>query len=205
MALLGLLCLVLGRKITPVISLVLTAEIMIMFNPFVLSSVSFQLSFASTAAMFWVYPLFFKIVEDPKHMQIRGLLESFFSSLSCLLLTSPILLWHFGTISMFGLFTNTLFLWSIPFLMGIFGVSLLVAVVIPAAIPIFAEISYYYSSLFLQLLQKCTEIPHSFLGVSPVGGVILLTLCIMFGYKRQIYLAHLEFQRKKIQEIVDST
>lgn len=94
-------------------------------NPMAISSVSFQLSFASVAGIFlfspgiqkWVRSLFGEI----KQGSIKARLVGWFSSsvsvtLSAMALTSPLCAWYFGMVSLIGVVTNLLTLWVISIL-----------------------------------------------------------------------------------------
>ncbi|MGM9605855.1 MAG: DNA internalization-related competence protein ComEC/Rec2 [Faecousia sp.] len=108
---------------------------MLLMNPFVLLSVSFQLSVCSVAGILlfasqindWVKNRFPK----EKRQGIRGAVWSWFSgsisvSVSALLFSVPLSAYYFGMVSLIGVLTNLLTIWVIGFLFyGIAAVSVL--------------------------------------------------------------------------------
>ena len=114
-------------------SLAFAALIMLLFNPFVLFSVSFQLSVASVAGILlfaspinqWFHNRFHK----EKLSGIRKKGWNWFSgsvsvSVSAFVFSAPLSAWYFGTISLIGVVTILLTIWMIVLLFyGIAAVS----------------------------------------------------------------------------------
>lgn len=94
----------LDRATTPPLYLLfLTALLMVIYKPEWLSSLSFQLSIASTAGILAFYPYF----QARWHFR-PGLKSIFFVSLSAQLLTTPLLLINFRQVPLISLPLNTL-------------------------------------------------------------------------------------------------
>ncbi len=107
---------VIGRRAHMVNVLLCTASIMLFFNPrLLLDDVGFQLSFVAFAAIVFVAP---KLEEHllfiPEHFGIRDALAG---SLSAIVLTLPVILWQFGSVSLVAPFANVFVLPLVPFLM----------------------------------------------------------------------------------------
>lgn len=116
-------------------SLSFAGLIMLLMNPFVLFSVSFQLSVSSVAGILlfaspincWLQGLFSK----QKRRGILQKLRSWFSgsvsvSVSALVFSTPLCAYYFGMVSLIGVLTNLLTIWVIGFLFyGIAAVSIL--------------------------------------------------------------------------------
>ncbi|OGL77309.1 hypothetical protein A3E97_04245, partial [Candidatus Uhrbacteria bacterium RIFCSPHIGHO2_12_FULL_47_12] len=94
-----------GRRASIVNTLLLTASVMLFYNPrWLLDDVGFQLSFVAFAAIIFIAPrLEEKLEFVPEHIGIRNALAG---SLSAIFLTLPIILWQFGSISLVAPFAN---------------------------------------------------------------------------------------------------
>ena len=113
----GILVLVarhIGRVSRPTNLLVFAAAVMTLHNPFVLLwDAGFQLSFAATIGILYVAPLFDR----------RWELVS--STLSAIVITLPLALYHFGRFSLIAPVTNLLILWTIPILMALGAIAII--------------------------------------------------------------------------------
>lgn len=107
---------VIGRRAHMVNVLLCTASIMLLFNPrLLLDDVGFQLSFVAFAAIVFVAPkLEERFLFVPEQLGIRDALAG---SLSAIVLTLPIILWQFGSVSLVAPFANVFVLPLVPFLM----------------------------------------------------------------------------------------
>jgi competence protein ComEC len=112
----------LGRKPHAGNLLLLSAFLMMIFNPKLIIDVGFQLSFGATAGLMLFGNWFGERIKFIP--EIFGLRESCAASLAAILATLPIMLWHFGTISLVAPLVNLLVLPWIPYLMLLGGVAL---------------------------------------------------------------------------------
>ena len=119
---------VLGRGSSSGWILTFTAWIMLLFDPSLLSSASFQLSVAAGFGLMVMEPWLSKKFADKIGDGLINLAGSIgvTSSLSTMLVTMPIIWWHFGRMSLFGILSNILILPLVPPLM-VFGVGMLVS------------------------------------------------------------------------------
>lgn len=102
--------------------LLLSAFLMMIFNPHLVTDVGFQLSFGATAGLMLLGSWFgerLKFIPEG-----FGLRESCSASLAAISATLPIMLWHFGSTSLIAPLVNLLILPWIPFLMLLGGVAL---------------------------------------------------------------------------------
>ena len=119
MQILMIMALCLGREYDPPTALAFSALVMLVPNPFIILSISFQLTVGCMAGIF--------LFREPlaawlrKHMK-RWLAESIAVTVSAMSLTTPLLAWHFGTVSLLGVVTNLLVLWVVSFIF--YGVML---------------------------------------------------------------------------------
>lgn len=116
---------ILGKENTGWWVLLITAGLMLLWNPNWLLSISFQLSFMATLGVVAVAPVFIK------HLQAvpKILREDLSISLAAQLLTLPIIAYNFSQISLIGIVVNSLILWSIPLVMISGFVTLVVGLI----------------------------------------------------------------------------
>lgn len=105
-----------GRKSSGMRALVITAGIMILFDPSILfSDIGFQLSFAATAGILLFSKRFeFFLKKIPENFVIR---TSLATTLAAQVFTTPLIFWHFGGISFIAPFANVIVLPFVPLLM----------------------------------------------------------------------------------------
>lgn len=102
--------------------LLLSAFLMMIFNPHLITDVGFQLSFGATAGLMLLGNWFGERVNFIP--EVFGLRESCAASLAAISATLPIMLWHFGSTSLIAPLVNLLILPWIPYLMLLGGVAL---------------------------------------------------------------------------------
>ena len=99
-------------------AIVLTALVMLLFNPRILAfDLGFQLSFAALLGIVYLYPLFKKWFKLSDKEGILGWRRNLFQTLSAQLAVAPIILTSFGYFSPTALIANVLILEFIPFTM----------------------------------------------------------------------------------------
>ena len=118
--------------------------VMLLLNPLVITSISFQMSFACVMGIqLFDAPISAWLIGKlgaPKGMGLkarlkRGIVSSISISLSAIVLTTPISAYYFGTISLVGVLTNLLTLWAVS--LSFYGIVAALAVSIvwlPAAV-----------------------------------------------------------------------
>lgn len=131
--------LVVGRETDVGWWLVLTALLMLVYNPLWISDIGFLLSFASMAGLIWIQPLL-KISRIPKYM--AKIWEVLSVTLTAQLVTMPLILYFFGNISVIAPVSNLAILWLIPPVMQVLGVVMLVGVFVPALGQILAYLAW---------------------------------------------------------------
>jgi len=123
MGILILLSTLTGRLADVTISLLLTAALMIWYNPKILAyDIGFQLSFVSTIGIVYFHPLLVNLL--PRWLDF--IKEYLSPTLSALLFVMPIIVYNFSQISLIALLANVLVLPLIPISMGLgFGATIL--------------------------------------------------------------------------------
>jgi competence protein ComEC len=108
MGLLTLVAFAFGRQIIVIYTLFLTGLVMVILDSKVLSTVSFQLSFAATLGVIISSKVKFRL--NSKFLQI--IIENIKISIAAQLFTFPIIMVHFKQISLVAPLTNLLISWT---------------------------------------------------------------------------------------------
>ncbi|MCF7846111.1 MAG: ComEC family competence protein [Candidatus Peribacteraceae bacterium] len=158
MGLLAFFALTSGRQYHVGLAFVLTAAVMVFWNPkILLHDVSFQLSFAAVAGLLFVSPLFEKIAEKiPNKFAIR---ESLLLTLSAQVTAVPLIVFYFGRLSLVAPFANLFVAPAIPLamLVGFIAVGL-GAIFLPAGLLV-GFIAYGLLEYILFVAEKLAQIP----------------------------------------------
>lgn len=170
MALLMALGAVINEEYDGLTGLSFASLIMMLLNPFVIVSVSFQLSVSSVAGILLLAPPIFSGIQrrfpKTKPKSRKGRLVSWFAgavsvSASALLASAPLSAYYFGSVSLIGILSNLLLLWMIPFLFsGIAAVGLLGGVA-PGACSLLARLLSYPIRLLLWAAEMLSKIPFA--------------------------------------------
>ena len=107
MSILAMVGLILGRERDAKWLLVITGGMMLAWNPKLISDIGFQLSFAATWGLVWLAP--------------KGDLGT---TLAAQAMTTPLILHHFGNLSVISPLVNAVLLWTVPLIMQITAVGL---------------------------------------------------------------------------------
>lgn len=174
---------ILGRQNTSLIALLFTAFVMIFWDPVVLTSVSFILSFAATLGIILLEPLFKKGIFK------KDIFEDFRTSISAQLATTPILLFFFGIFSPISLIVNFLVLWTIPPLMVLGGAGAFLALFSSfLALPLIYLCMplLYYFNLMVDIFAKASsfelkDTPWTIV----LGYYSILFAVILFQYRKR--------------------
>jgi ComEC/Rec2-related protein len=107
-----------GRKAISWWILLVTGWVMVLIEPWLLVNVSFQLSMAASIGLMMVEPWIRKwlSIGHEKLVEILGG-SGILTSLSTMIMTAPIIWWHFGRMSWIGMLSNILILPLVPILM----------------------------------------------------------------------------------------
>ena len=169
---------ILGRENESVWILILTALLMLIFQPLWITSISFQLSFLATLAVVAVAP---RVIERLKFVP-EIIREDFGVSFSAQLLTFPIIALNFHNLSLIGLLVNTLVLWTITpiMILGVVSLSLsfLFGNVVMLLPGVFLTYFVYIVNFFAQVPLASIYIPSMPIIVW-VGYYLLLSGIIM--------------------------
>ncbi|GEM_PF-5185421 len=175
------------RKADTVNLLLLAAVIMLAVNPIILfADPGFQLSFVATSALIFVSPhweKFFLFI--PRRF---GLRESFVTSLAACVLTIPISLWHFASVSAIAPLANLFVLPFVPALMFLGLAAFGGAVIHPFLGMLIGLPAWAGSILFLRLIQimgatPFARMPFTHPHLAAVLSIIPLSLLLWHSCK----------------------
>jgi competence protein ComEC len=123
----------------------IAGTVFLALSPESLFSPGYQLSFGTTFGLITLMPIFNQYIPKPRNRFLRGaavfLGSSFAISVICFLTTAPILLYHFGTISYFGIIANFVAVFAMTGSLWSFFAGLLLQAIAPfaAGIPLWAS------------------------------------------------------------------
>ncbi len=196
MTILTLVCWYVGRKIAPwrIILIVMAGTLMI--NPMFLIDLGWLLSFASYAGIMMIGPALTKYFYGNKK---PGFISSLvLTTISATLMTLPITLYYYGTISLISILANLLILPTLSYAMGL---TFLTGVV--AGVPLIEMIVSWCAMTMLDfhiavvewfggMRQFLVEIPTYNVWVFLVYGVILIGFVIGLIWKKVIKYREVE-------------
>jgi competence protein ComEC len=163
-----------GEESNQIYLLLITALIMVFFNPLILKSLSFQLSFMATLGILTFTPIFDSIF--PK------ILSDLSASLSAQLMVLPILAYNFGQISIISPVANLLTLWAVPVITVVSGFLLLISL---ASIKLATQLSFLVTipSLVIEMVtSNFAELNYASVMVQVDLKKVIVTYFCMFSF-----------------------
>jgi len=172
-----------SRKAFMLNAFLLTGSVMLLFNPLLLLyDVGFQLSFVATMAVIvFTKPVSKRLLFVPDVFALR---ESFAGSLCAIVLTLPIVLWHFGQVSLVAPFANLLVLPLVVYTMGLGAITILVGWVWMPIATMVAVLTWAVSQVMLTTIVLFGSIRFAL--VEPSSSR-LLAVFIAFGLAIFLY------------------
>lgn len=170
---------IIGRQRFAVYALFVTGWVMLMVNPRLLLDVGFQLSFVATAGLLYLPPLIhaYKKMSFALERSLVG--EELVTTIAAQLATVPILLFHFGTYSLWSIIVNALVLWTIPYIMLFGGIGAVVGLLSQQL----GTVVIYFAVPFLWYLVGIVELFSKFGGLIEVSLIpwpfIIAYYCIL--------------------------
>lgn len=166
----------LGRKSDALWTLFLAAAILLLMNPFYLTNISFQLSFLATFGILYIEPLIRNLLA-----KLPEILKTDLSvTISAQLITIPISLYHFGTISLIAPVSNFLLAWIIPPIMFLGAFSTLIFLLnIPILDRLIAILTFLPLSYFVQIVKITGSLPFASVSFEKQNILICLGLYLI--------------------------
>ncbi len=182
----GLLGKQLGRRQDGITSLLAVAVVMALFNPMVLWDVGFQLSFAATAGLIlyaeplanWFVRQASRITSEERAQQIAGPVgEYFLFTLAAQFATIPIMMYHFGRISLISFIANPFILPVQPAVMILGGIALIASLLILPLGKLLAIFALPFTTYTIRMVEFFDGMPH---GVIVLGDTKLILVIIIY-------------------------
>lgn len=161
--------------------LVLAAAIMLLANPrLLLDDVGFQLSFLATIGIVVLAKRYERTVAFlPDLVDLRA---SAAASLAAIVMTTPVMLWHFGAVSLIAPLANLLVLPWIPYLMGAGMIALIASVIHPELGAIVALPAWGLATLLLRLIDWFAAVPFASVNVPFAHGAAGVSALALIAY-----------------------
>ena len=159
--------------------------IMLAVNPYCIGSVSFQLSVASVAGIFLFAPgirekltLRLKNEKGKKYRLLRKLAAGIAVTIGAQILTIPLCAYYFGVVSLVGVFTNLLVLWTVSLTF-----CLLVAVCVLALVRLpLAVIAGSVAGVLIRYVLTAAKIMAAFPWAAVYTVSPYVTIWLFFAY-----------------------
>lgn len=140
------------HKHYPLQALGIAGLVWLIISPGALYQAGFQLSFGATAGILLLYPRMVKLIPNPNYpviaYGIRLVLQPLLISVAAFCATAPVLLYHFGVVSLYGIIANVV---SVPVMAASLWLWFL-ALLVPDVVPCVNVALVWVSGLFLDLL-----------------------------------------------------
>lgn len=188
---------IVGRKTSTGNALLFAGSVILLANPrLLLDDVGFQLSFVATWAIMFFVPLWRdRFLFIPESF---GLREAFVGSLAAIVATLPIIIFHFGSISIIAPLTNLIILPFIPYTIAFLSIALFVSIISIQVGIFFALPAWALSFIILHIIKYSSSLPFASLSIVhnkeiglAVATVMLLILFSVYGKTRHFHISTL--------------
>lgn len=185
---------ILGRQTLAWYGLLLTGYTMLLFDPGLITDVGFQLSFSATLGLLYIRPLL-EGGEKVKALLEKSVIgEEVITTIAAQIATLGIILYYFGTYSLWSVVVNGLVLWVVPLLMMLGGVGAIVSFVFPplAKLLLFTSLPFlfYFQTVvtFFANLGGVWQL-HEVLWQFVIGYYFILTSIVLYFHKKKAKLS----------------
>jgi len=166
MAFLAMLAIYLGRMNKLTNSLLLTACILLLFNPRLLrDDIGFQLSFLAVLSIVYVYPIIDNWFDKIKLSKMHGVRDIITVTLAAQVLTLPIIALNFHQVSVISPLVNVLVLFLLPFIMISGMLAAIISVVFTELAWLFFVPVYFMLKYLLFIVDTSVKLPLAYLEV----------------------------------------
>ncbi len=186
MGILGLIALQKGRQTDVTLSILITATLMIAYNPKILwYDVGFQLSFLAVLGLVYIAPFFEKWFE--KIPQTLGLREALMMTLAAQVTAVPIILLNFERLSLIAPLANILVAPFIPLAMLFGFIAVLISFLSLNLSLFFGFFAYIFLEIILIVAKFLAKVPWASVEVENISVFIVVfyyLLLTFFVYKK---------------------
>lgn len=184
MSILAMAGLILGRERDAKWLLILTGALMLVTNSKLISDIGFQLSFAATAGILFISPPFPPLklrggIEEGDTGKVRSaFVADLKTTLAAQAMTTPLILHHFGNLSVISPLVNAVLLWTVPVIMEIVAMGLVIGPVNYLAWPLLRLQTWVVGSVAAWPISNWEVGKMSWLWVAVY--YLVLAICIKF-------------------------
>jgi competence protein ComEC len=193
----------LGRQRSAIIALAFAAAVMVGIQPYLLWSVSFQLSFLAMAGLVLLYPYFqawgrkgvAAIFGDREALVTTGsmITDGFAASLAAIIAVWPLIAYNFGVVSLVALPATFFSLPALPFIIVTSALVAFTGLFALLAAQILGWLAWLFLSYLVFLVQGFDALPHASLEVPAVSTwhiwgyyAILAGVIALFNHRNQL-------------------
>lgn len=157
MAILSSLAQIFGRQRDGVWVLILTAGTMLLIDPFWIKDISFQLSFLATFGVIVVAP----VLKRYLYLLPQFLSQDLAITTGAQLMVMPIIIQNFHQLSLVGIITNLLVVWTVPIIMILGGIMLAVSFIWSGLAWIIGLVASALLTYFIYIVQFFASLPFA--------------------------------------------
>ena len=211
----------LGRQRSAIIALAFAAAVMVGIQPYLLWSVSFQLSFLAMTGLILFFPHFqawgrrrvAAIFGDREALVTTGsmITDLFAASLSAIVVVWPLIAYNFGILSLVALPATFFSLPALPFIIVTSALVAFAGLFALLAAQIFGWLAWFFLSYLILVVQVFDALPHSSLEVTTIstwhiwGYYVILAGVIAFpNYRNQLaaFSSNLSSGMRKVAQVI---
>ena len=157
----------------------------LVMSPASLFTPGYQLSFAATFGIITLFPLFStklipQLGSDVLQLMVKTFLCPFFVSLSGFIATVPVLAYHFGRISLFGLIANIFSVFLMALAMNAFFIGIITQLIWAPISIMIMHITELFLSLMIMIAASSRFFPLASIQVPVPYTEIFIIYCILF-------------------------
>ena len=171
----------LGKEAQSINNLLLSASVMLLFNPFLITDLSFQLSFMATLGIIILYP----ILQEFFNIGVPLLKEIIFTSLSAQIMTWPITVTNFQEFSIISILVNIIVLPIVPILTYGGFLFLVCSLILKPILPLVGWVLYFplvYLTSIVNWFGKMSWVSLQLESISPYFGYIYFGVLTLFVF-----------------------
>lgn len=183
-----------GSRLKPLPLIIGAAALMAAYNPYVLRyDVGFQLSFAAVAGLIYLTPVMELWI--PVRALGRNFAGMLHATLAAQIATLPLILYHFGTLSVYALPANVVILPLIPYAMALGAVAGIGAFVAPVVGPVLGYPALAVSGAQLAAIRSFAVLPGASVSIPLSWATAVVCYALLVVIARQSGLRHTQRER----------
>lgn len=178
-----------GRLNKVINSIVMTAAIMLIFNPKLFwDDIGFQLSFLAVLGLIYGHPIIKNFFVKISHNRLESLIDIFSMTIAAQIFTMPVIVYDFYTLSLIAPLANLFIIWLIPLLMATLALGMLFAIFFTG----YSVVFFFPSLLFLKYINficlKLANLPYAYIQINYFNPIwIIFYYLLLILWLKKIY------------------